>query len=169
MNNIWERNRFFVGIETLNKEEDHVHTLEHGWGVRCLCVSVGSMRCRWHEVSSYKQFLFRSSCGFFKVWMLPSLLYSKSYSTLQNRHIFEWYYCIKGLYYCLSYGKVRCMFDLMLIWCLWLYLKLRYDLIQNFISFGMYMYNIIKWCKFTITVKTRSEKPNHKIWIASFG
>jgi len=48
-------------------------------------------------------------------------------------------------------------------------LKLRYDLIQNFISFGMYMYHIIKWCKFTITVKTRSEKPNHKIWIASFG
>ena len=39
---------------------------------------------------------------------------------------------------------------------------------SNFISFGMYMYNIIKWCKFTITVKTRSEKPNHKIWIASF-
>ena len=61
------------------------------------------------------------------------------------------------------------MFELMLIWCLWLYLKLRYDLIQNFISFGMYMYHIIKWCKFTITVKTRSEKPNHKIWIASFG
>ena len=55
------------------------------------------------------------------------------------------------------------------IWGLWLYLKLRYDLIQNFISFGMYMYHIIKWCKFTISVKTRSEKPNHRIWIASFG
>ena len=94
-----------------------------------------------------------------------AFLCSKSYFTLQNMHIFEWYYCRKGLHNCLL---IR-MFDLMLIWCLWLYLKLRYDLIQNFISFGMYMYHIIKWCKFTITVKTRSEKPNHKIWIASFG